>query len=389
MCTADDGALWGVRLCGPLIVVDPATRAVWATQADAEGVLQPGSDDGGWTGTLPAGVTVANTAVDWGGVRWIMVLAPLPEQAEERRVLVAHEAWHRIQSDIGLPAQPADAAHLDTEEGRRLLRLEMRALSTALLSNGRARRGAVRDALQFRAFRISRFPGAAAAEASLDRNEGLAAYTGVKLGAAATPDLSAARILGDFDRNDSFPRTYAYATGPAYGLLLDAANPNWRRTLGGYAPADLLAQFARPERATAASIRVISERYSGGAIAAEERARAERQEARIDALRQRFSGARIEIPLRQAQMEFDPNQIVPIEGLGNYYQRVTLRDAWGELAAIDGAVISSDFSRLIAAAPAPSGLSGPGWTLTLLSGYRIDGPDSAGVSRVSPATGTN
>ena len=167
MCGADAGQLWGASLCGPLLVVDANTRQVWATQRDNLNALTL-SAGGGWAGTLPQGVPVANTTVDWGGVRWIMVVGPLPDDATTRRVLVAHESWHRVQASIGLPMQNAIAEHLETERGRYLLRLEMRALSTAMLSSGRARRNAVKDAIAFRMARLATFQEASAAEGALD-----------------------------------------------------------------------------------------------------------------------------------------------------------------------------------------------------------------------------
>lgn len=386
MCAADAGRLWGQQLCGPLLVVDPATRQAWATQPDATGILQPGAAGGGWTGALPPDVAVANTSVDWAGASWIMVLAPLPSSAEERRVLVAHEAWHRVQDRIGLAAQPSDAAHLESQQGRYLLRLEMRALATALLSRSTARRRAALDALSFRAARLAQFPGAASAEAALDRNEGLAAYTGVVLGADRAAELFATRTLESYDRHEAFARAYAYATGPAYGLLLDNYAPGWRATLGVFAPADLLAGALRLRAATSSQVRAAAERYSGPAIAAEERARAESRATLVAELRTRFvDGPRLELPLQRARMEFDPNRVTPLDGVGNFYGQIVLRDAWGELAASEGALISTDFSRVLAAAPLSDGLSGPGWRLSLAPDYAVLGPDGAGIRRVVPA----
>ena len=380
MCSADAGQLWTASLCGPLIVVDGQTRAVWATQRDNTGVLTltPG---GGWVGTLPAGVPVANTTVDWGGVRWIMVMAPLPEDATARRVLVAHEAWHRVQTSIGLPMQNVNAAHLETERGRYLMRLELRALATAMLSNGRARRNAAKDALGFRASRLASFAEAPAAEAGLDRNEGLASYTGVRLGAGETAHLLAARTLNSYDQSQALARSYAYASGPAYGLLLDEYAPNWRTTLGAYAPADLLVGPLRAQMPRARDLTRTAERYGGQQIATEERTRAENQRRVLAELTARFSGARLELPLVQMQFEFDPGQVTPVEGLGTVYQRLVLRDAWGELRATEGALISPNFNLLTAARPNPGGLSGPGWALTLAPGYRIGVADPQGVVR--------
>lgn len=367
VCSADAGRLWGASLCGPLIVVDGRTRSVWATQRDNEGVLNL-TAGGGWVGTLPQGVPVANTTVDWGGVRWIMVVGPLPEDATARRVLVAHEAWHRLQASIGLPMLNVSAAHLETERGRYLMRLELRALSTAMMSNGRARRNAVKDALAFRLARHAAFPNAASQEAALDRNEGLASYTGVRLGADDEANLFTARTLNTYNSHDAFARAYAYASGPAYGLLLDDYEPGWRMMLAAYAPADLLVGRLRVEPLSSRNLQRRAERYGGAQIAAEERTRAEVQRARIAALMARYRDGRVlSLPLGQFQFEFDPNAVTPIPGLGQYYEAMALRDAWGEARATQGAVITEDFQRLILAEPRRSatGVEGPGWTVAV------------------------
>jgi hypothetical protein len=381
ICEADRGRLWGVSLCGSLIVADPTTRAVWAAQPDAQNVLQRAG--AGWMGVLPAGAPIANASVEWGGVRWIMVVAPLPADRTDLRVLVAHEAWHRAQDALGLPQRPSDCGHLETEEGRHLLRLEFRALSTALRSRGRAREGAARDALLFRAARLTRFPQAAGNEAALDRNEGLASYTGVRLGAGQDADFYAARTLDSYDSHNAYARAYAYASGPAYGLLLDQARPDWRREIAAtaYAPADLLSAELRPDSPSSARLQRAANRYGGAAIAREEAARAAAQRARVAELRARFGGPRLELPLRAMQFEFDPTQVTPVEGLGSVYQTLTLRDVWGEITAASGALIDPSFTRLTVAAPGPDGLSGPGWRLRLAPGYRIAGPGADGALR--------
>lgn len=380
MCAGDASQLWNASLCGPLIVVDGRTRQAWATQRDNTGVLTltPG---GGWVGVLPQGVPVANTTVDWGGVRWIMVVGPLPEDATARRVLVGHEAWHRVQASIGLPMQNVNAAHLETERGRYLMRLELRALSTAMLSNGRARRDAAKDALAFRMARLAAFPEATAAESALDRNEGLASYTGVRLGAGDQAHLFAARTLTAYDQHQALARAYAYASGPAYGLLLDEYERNWRGVLAAWAPADLLVSPLRARALNTRNLQRRAERYGGPEIAAQERARAEAQRRLVAEMTARFSGARLELPLRQMQFEFDPDQVTPVAGLGTVYQRLVLRDAWGELRATEGALISPAFNLLTAAHPNPGGVSGPGWSLALAPGYRISFPDAQGIVR--------
>jgi len=368
ICRADSAALWGVSLCGPLLIVDPATRAVWASAPDRAGQLTAQAE--GWAGALPAGVGIANSRLDWAGERWIMLARPLPDDETERRVLLAHEAWHRIQDDLGLAAREGANAHLATERGRTLMRLELRALATALRSNGIGQRRAAQDAMLLRAARHAAFAPAQADEYALDRNEGLAAYTGVRLG-AGHPLQFALRTLDAFDSHEAFARAYAYASGPAYGLLLDQHRPRWRQEMAGAAPADLLAAILRPEAPTARAIARAGALYGGPGIAEEERARAEAARTRIAALRAAYAGPRLELTLSNPQFEFDPNQVTPIEELGAQYQILTLRDSWGELRAIEGALIALDFRTALAATPGPDGLSGPGWRLTLAPGWAL------------------
>lgn len=383
MCEADRATLWGADLCGPLIIVDPATRQAWATQPDQAGTFRFSGT--GWSGVLPEGVTVANTTVAWDGVRWIMVMAPLPQDATERRVLIAHEAWHRAQDSLGLPARNVEAPHLETERGRLLMRLEFRALATAMRSRTTARRRAARDAMYFRNMRVAEFLNAGYAEAALDRNEGLASYTGVRLGAGtgAEADMFAARTLDRYDRHDALARSYAYASGPAYGLLLDEYRATWRAELGGNSPGDVLNVVLRPDPYSPQVFDRLAARYGGEAIAAEERTRAQERAAQLAAYQAQYgSGPRLVLNVLSMQMEFDPEQVTPIDGLGSVYRTLTVRDAWGVLRATEGALISSDFTRIVLANPSADGLSGPGWALNTTPGMRVLPPDQTGARTI-------
>jgi hypothetical protein len=82
-------------------------------------------------------------------------------------------------------------------------------------------------------------------------------------------------------------------------------------------------------------------------------------------------------------MEFDPNGVTPVEGLGSVYRTLVARDRFGEVRASDGALINSTFSEIILPNPAPDGLSGPGWTLTLAPSAQIGPPELSGARRVT------
>src|SRR5437868_4473659 len=101
MCARDAGRMWGRSLCGPTMFVDPKTREVIANEPPP-------------APTLPNSIGIANTSVEWGGTLWTMIILPLPEGDYDRRVLLVHESFHRIQKDLGLfVGQEGGNAHLD------------------------------------------------------------------------------------------------------------------------------------------------------------------------------------------------------------------------------------------------------------------------------------
>ncbi|MEO8577640.1 MAG: hypothetical protein ABI556_13100, partial [Gemmatimonadales bacterium] len=175
--TSDGGRMWGRAVNGPMMFVDAATRTLVASECDAKGIFR--ENNGVCVGTLPEQINPANTAVDLGGKRWSMVLWPVSDSRYARRRLLMHESFHRIQKDLGIPATDPSNSHLATLDGRIWMRLEMRALTEALLRTGDVRTRALRDALIFRARRRSLAPRAGEDERQLELNEGLAEYTGL------------------------------------------------------------------------------------------------------------------------------------------------------------------------------------------------------------------
>jgi hypothetical protein len=384
-CRAEAGELWGVSLCGPVLLVDRATRHAIANRADDAGVLQARGDF--FAGVLPADVMLANTGVDWGGGRWAMILLPLPEDRFARVALLVHEVFHRIQPQLGLPARNVAAPHLDERDGRFWLRLELRALSRALETSGDARRQAAGDALTFRAARHRRFPGADTIEAALELNEGLASYTGAKVALRFTGD-SVARVARDVaagERRRSFARAFAYDTGPALGLLLDDFSPGWRTNVR--AIDDLAAALARALgwQPPAALERIAAERapdYDGAALAADEDARAEEARRRIAELRARLIDGPVVVLRQEAlQMAFDPTRVTALGDAGNVYFG-NFSGPWGALeVSAGGVLVAPDFRAVRVPAPGigPLGpvaagdepLRGDGWVLRLTPGWSL------------------
>lgn len=380
ICETDDGALWGVRLCVPLLLVDPRTRTVHAARRGDSDALKPEGDL--FTGTLPETVNIANTALDWDGVRWAMVIQPLPEDAPSRRALLAHEIWHGVQRDLGLPAASPTPEHLSTTEGRVLMRLEWRALAAALLAaDPAARDRAVADALAFRAARRALTAQAGDQERQLEMNEGLAQYTGVRLSGGDSV-AEALKGLALAEEQNSFVRNFAYFSGPPYGLLLDAVDPDWRRGLT--AGNDLGALLAARTGAAAVEASAAEARYDGDVVRADEARRAEQARAAAAAWTAKLvDGPRLTLAFEDMNISFNPSTIVVLGSHGAVYPTLRVVDSWGVLEVTDGALIDPDWKSVTVAAPTSAeGREGPGWTLRLNPDRALDAGERPGDFRL-------
>lgn len=120
-----------------MIFVDPGTRDAVANHQDPEGNLSPVG--GVFTGKWPTEKNIANTAMDWAGTKWTMLVWPLPDDPTERGSMLAHESFHRIQPDLGLSAGDPSNGHLSETEARIWLQMEWRALSRALIEESARR----------------------------------------------------------------------------------------------------------------------------------------------------------------------------------------------------------------------------------------------------------
>jgi hypothetical protein len=393
----DAGRAWGVSLYGPIFFVDPSTRAVVADRPDPQGLLK--SKDGVWTGTFPDNRNAANTAIDWLGVRWTMVMWPVNEYRQPRERLLVHECFHRIQQGLGLPAGDAVNSHLDGADGRIWLQLEWRGLERALRQPAAERKEAIADALLFRGYRRSLFAEAAANENKLELNEGLAEYTGLKLTSEDNEELRlrADRGLREAASNLSFARSFAYTSGPAYGALLDLSGRQWRKQIASVGDLGKLLGScyglgdAKPGREAALAA---ASRYQGQEVISLETRRAEQREKRILAARQKFiEGPVLILPLsKDVDYSFDPNDVMGIDSLNTVYPTMRLVDAWGILEVSDGAwlIRGGNGSLVRAQVPAPqsgsaAALKGEGWTLTLKQGWRIVAAERRGDFKVESA----
>lgn len=369
----DNGSLWHVRISAPLLLVDPASRIAVSAVPDSAGVLR--REGAFYSGKLPDAVPVANTGINWSGVRWAMVLVPLPADSVERGILLMHESWHAVQAKVGIPMVTPDNPHLEMAAGRTWLKVEGRALSQALSTNGAAQRQAAADAIAARQMRRAAAPGSGDTERPLELAEGLAEYSGIML--VVTPanraEVGKAR-LGKLEGTGTLFRSFPYATGTAWALLLDSLSPGWRSRLT--AGSDLALMAAAAINADTAVAHYNEDRfapYGLPAIRAAEEARAKSIAARLDSLRVTFvTGPVLRLPLREMNISFDPNRAEALPGVGTVYQPLRLSDKWGELDADgSGALIDASWQEARVPAAPKATTDGPGWKLQLKEGWEV------------------
>jgi hypothetical protein len=379
VCEADGMLLWRKSLCGPVVLVQPSTRAAIANRPDPDGKFRKDGDV--FLGLFPEQFTPSNTSIHWGGQEWATVMLPLPTDPFQRLALLAHESFHRIQGSVGLGASDAPNAHLDTEVGRLWLRLELRALARALRAEGPAGRQSATDAMLFRIYRHRLCPGSEAMEAAMEKQEGLAEYTGVFVAMRATGENinREARVVETFEDSTAFARSFGYATGPALGLLLDRYAVGWRERAASTSLDSMLASALRLQASK--DIQRQAQRraalYGYSAVAAAEQEREERHKALLAELTGKFlDGPTLNFPSApEMTRNFNPSTLVPFPPHGTYYPTGTFAANWGKLQVESGgALLAPDNQSLRVSAPADPDarpIRGAGWALQMEPGWTI------------------
>ena len=368
VCEREGLRLWRMSLCGPMVIADPRTQTIATSQPEPDG-------------PRPRVLGIVNAPIEWGGVTWAAymwdTLVNAPPRA--RTEILLHELFHGVvQRKLGLTAQGQGLLpeHLDAIDGRYWLRLEWRALAQALRESGAPRNAAVRDALAFRQARHKLYPAGAENERALEINEGLAAYTGT----AAAAESAAGAIAGAIDlltsgeTAESFVRTFAYMSGPAYGLLLDASSPEWRgRVRGTDDLATLLASALTIQPAADAA--AAAARYGGAEIRAAEEQRERGRQERLAELRRQFVDGPVLVIRGGGGGMSNSMGAVVIPGSGTvFFGPYRLSGNWGTLEAEKGVLVTSDGSSRVVPRPVRQDertVSGDGWAVKTAPGWIV------------------
>ena len=365
LCERDAGRLWGVSLCGPMVIFDQATGTRATSRPEPEG-------------PPPRFLGQADGPVAWGGLRWFAFpLWMLPENdADVRQQNMLHGLFHRIQPELEFITVDGANEHLDTFEGRVWLQLEWRALRRAIESSGSDRAEAIADALAFRCERRRLFPGAADNERRDEIREGLATYTGVAAWADSPADArrAAAAALAGGESQPAFVGNFEAHSGPAYGVLLDELLPGWRRQVRSTSDlGDMLASAI--DRPATADVAVAAARYDAATLRAAEEARDRAQQVRVAVLRRRFVDGPVLTMPAAGSGSFDTRGSVGISGIGTVlFNNFTISAPWGRLEADGGVLRAADGTTLSVPVTVPlegTTLQGEGWSATLKPGWVV------------------
>lgn len=198
------------------------------------------------------------------------------------------------------------------------MRLELEALKKAVQSSvTKEEMVHIRNALTFRKYRHSLFPGADSTENLLELNEGLAEYTGAIISGRNKKQtvVHFEKSIREFFSNPTFVRSFAYQTIPVYGYLLYSTKKNWNKNIS--IKTNLTDYFIEAFNVSIPydlqnTVETISNQYNGQIIIAEETEREERTKQIIAEYKSKFiEQPHMEIHLEQMNISFNPGNIIP------------------------------------------------------------------------------
>jgi hypothetical protein len=369
--------LWNIDLYGPILLVDSKSRIVYSNFPDSIGILK--QDGEIFSGILPNNINIANTAINWSGKSWAMIMLPLPENKQERLDLLSHELFHRSQPILGFKMNNPANSHLDQKEGRVYLRLELEALRQALAAKSKSEINRnLTNALYLRNHRYSIYENAKSSENSLELNEGLATYTGIFMSGRDNNQIEDyfENKLTEFQNYPTFVRSFAYLTIPLYGTLLSKSDKYWNKQIDNNTNlTDFFIKSFNLHIPDNLGVEIINQ-YGLSKIDSDETKREERiKQLTVEYKAKFIEQPHLEIRFEKMSVSFDPRNIMPIEGYGTVYPTLRISDNWGILTVSNGALLGTNWDKITVSEPTiinKDKVVGNGWTIDLDSGYFVE-----------------
>jgi len=379
-CDRDGGKLWGKNLYGPLMFVDRSTRKIFANSPDPDGLLK--LKDGIYTGSFPREIVIDNAGVTFGGM--LFGTAPLPQSEDTARITTraVHGLFHAFRKNQGIKPSGTYIRQMDDKNSRLWLKLEWRALKNALISDGKHRDQAVRDALVFRGARREQFPTEINSENSFECWEGLTTFT-YTLFCSRDEQEAKKSLLEMLDRTytlQPYSRSFGFIHGALYAWLARQKGFDFTSVkndsvdLGNVVRDLYKVQLPAICRDVAGSLALS---YDLESIYREE----DQRKAEIkERTRSQLSGFTekpvVYLELESPYFDFEPEEIRPLDTLGSIYVSIHVSDNWGKLTVEKGGCLVSynlKSMRVTAKnfAETKNHLSGDGWHLLLNDDWHV------------------
>lgn len=231
LLNADNGKLWNGNIWNDNILVLDENEIVYTLRND----LTNTSIDSllFYKSVKEKTLLHVNTNQQFEGEKWAIVQNYDITPSDSCQIPI-HELFHLFHSkQINIAGNIVE--YLDNYKAKILLRSEFEALRNCIKSlqtnNEAAAKQFLNDAIYFRTKREKEFKSQNHYALELETLEGLASYTGYKL--SAYKDLYRMVILELNGRENptGLNRSFAYATGLAYGLIFDHFQVKWRTDL--------------------------------------------------------------------------------------------------------------------------------------------------------------
>jgi hypothetical protein len=352
ICDKDNGKLWGINLYAPILCIDKK-RNVWSNQQDSQRKLQTCGKC--FIGKYPDDKNIANSTINAFGQKWVTMMLPIPTDTTDRNILFCHEMFHYWQDSLGHIPRTYNNAHMDDKDARILLKLEWNAfLSACKTRDSLLRRTAICDGLTFRKQRQQEYNQYYQDEIAFEVHEGLAQYTGIKL--FASSDSMYLKILDEekesYMQRENLVRNYAYLSGAIIGYLLDQKTNEWRKQVDGNSDLGAMLQKTYQIDLPTDKGRHIQHRakfYGYESILKFESHRDSLAIGKKELFKELFTKDIKKLPLKNIQISFDPNAVVPLKDIGNVYKNARIVDDWGILETKENGyiLIAEDWKTVI------------------------------------------
>jgi hypothetical protein len=272
--------------------------------------------------------------------------------------------------------------NMDEKEARLWIKLEWKALRTALTTEGEEKQLAIRDALIFRGSNRELYQKYARDENLFENYEGLATFTYTLL-CSQSPDEYKARIFENLDRvyqMQSYSRSYGFIHGALYASLLKDKGFDFSKIktneidLGNTVKKLYNIELPSICRDVAGSLAM---NYDIAEINNEEEQRLSDLKESIHKQISIFTEKPVVfIELESPYFDFEPEDIHSLDTLGTLYTSIRVSDNWGKLTVNKGGcLVSNNFKFLRITAKEFKAnhkhISGEDWVLILSDDYEL------------------